>query len=42
MFKSKYEKPDVKVEEFTRVDILTASTNDTDDLHSTDDYNYGN
>ena len=40
MLKAEYSKPEIKVDEYTQVDILTASDN-SDDLHSTDEYNYG-
>ena len=37
-----YTKPVVSVEEYKTVDVITTSVGDDDDLHSSDNYNYGN
>ena len=41
MSKSNYSKPELDVEKYTPIDVITTSINDANDLHSTDDYNYG-
>ena len=39
--KAEYIKPEMEVEEYTPVDVLTGSTDTSGDLHNTDDYEYG-
>ena len=41
MSKTKYVKPEIEIEKYEAVDIMTASTDSSGDLHNTDDYNYG-
>jgi len=42
MLKSEYIKPEVEIEKYLPVDVLTESTDSSGDLHNTDDYEYGN
>ena len=39
--KSKYVKPEIEIERYEAADVMTASTDSQNDLHNTDDYNYG-
>ncbi len=32
----------MEIEEYASVDVITTSVGDDDDLHSSDNYNYGN
>ena len=41
MSREKYVKPEVEIEEYSAVDVMTSSKSTNDDLHSLDDYDYG-
>ena len=41
MSREKYVKPEIEIEKYSTVDVMTASKSNIDDLHSTDDYQYG-